>query len=95
MRVIELTQGRVAIVDDEDFAELAQYRWHYSSSTGYARRCVRGTRKVVYMHRSILMPRDGMKTDHRNGEKLDNRRINLREASAAQNIHHGEFAKLN
>lgn len=39
MRVIELTKGKVAIVDDADFEYLAQWRWHYTTS-GYASRSV-------------------------------------------------------
>lgn len=88
MKVIELTKGHVAIVDDEDFEYLAQWRWHLTKA-GYAIRNsqmvnrVRG--KMVYMHREIMRPPIGMEVDHENGNKLDNRRINLRLATRPEN----------
>jgi hypothetical protein len=75
-----------AIVDPEDYDTLAGNRWHLSAQ-GYARRAVPGGRSVVAMHREILGlgrgdPRQG---DHMNRDRLDNRRSNLRIATAGQN----------
>ena len=90
MRVIELTQGHVAVVDDEDFERLAQWRWHYAD--GYAKRneCIDNAYKAhkyrtLAMARSIMNPPKGMEVDHRNGNTLDNRRANLRIVNRAQN----------
>lgn len=33
MREIELTKGQIALVDDEDYDELFQYKWHASAVT--------------------------------------------------------------
>lgn len=84
-KTIPLTQGRQAIVDDEDYPVLAQYRWHYSQ--GYACRMVRrnGHRSVYKMHWAILCQRPELDIDHINGDRLDNRRQNLRYASRSQN----------
>lgn len=87
MKVIELTKGHVAIVDDEDFEHLAQYRWHFHSG-GYATRKikVKGKTISIYMHRQILGAEcEGKHVDHRNRNGLDNRRCNLRTATSAQN----------
>lgn len=86
MKVIELTKGHVAIVDDEDFQSLAQWRWHWSD--GYARRRKTiGFKKtvVVGMHAEIMNPGEGFEADHINGSKLDNRRSNLRLSTRSQN----------
>lgn len=90
MKVIELTKGQVAIVDDEDFERLAQWRWHLSSN-GYAIRMkYKGDGKhgrfQINMHQEILgkAPK-GMMLDHANGIRTDNRRCNLRFATIAQN----------
>jgi hypothetical protein len=88
MRVIELTKGYVAIVDDEDFERLAQYRWCYSN--GYAVR--RRPRELgggrIFMHLEILgMACFGVNGDHKNLNRLDNRRLNLRPATDSQNQH--------
>jgi hypothetical protein len=38
MKCIELNKGHVAIVDDEDFERLAQYRWWVHKTSGYVQR---------------------------------------------------------
>ena len=69
-----------ALVDAADVPLLAGYRWALSG--GYAR-AHRGD-AVLWMHR-LLCPSDGL-VDHINGDKLDNRRANLRPATARQNV---------
>ncbi len=86
-REIPLTKGKVALVDDEDYDHLMQWKWHYCG--GYAMRKERGRRSdphpTILMHRAILTTPSGMLTDHINLNKLDNRRCNLRICTAAQN----------
>lgn len=87
MKEISLTRGRVALVDDEDYERLNQYNWNYQS-TGYARRCNPGAAKnYYYMHREVLnLPQDRIPIiDHINGNKLDNRKCNLRVCTPRQN----------
>lgn len=83
---IPLTQGKVAIVDDEDFERLSRYKWFYHDQ-GYAARSawVNGKRRTIYMHREIMQPPKGAQIDHVNGDRLDNRRCNLRLVSQQQN----------
>lgn len=85
---IPLTRGLVALVDDRDAAAVRVHRWA----------AMRGIR-TWYAHRSGI-PRQGggytgqlmhtfltgwPRVDHVNGDGLDNRRANLRPASAVQN----------
>lgn len=82
-REIKLTQGKVAIVDAEDFEELNKFKWYATQNTReifYARRTARidGKNVQVYMHRMILNPQNSLETDHVNRDGLDNRRSNLR-----------------
>ena len=90
VREIELSQGMVALVDDNDYEELAQHRWyaHREGRTYYARRhgpMAGGTWPTIRMHREIIDAPHGIQVDHINGDGLDNRRDNLRIATNLQN----------
>lgn len=83
MPEIQLTQGRVAVVDADDFALLSQFKWRLHVGR-YAARSCKG--KVVLMHRVILSLSDEREGDHINGDGLDNRRVNLRQVTRRQNL---------
>ena len=93
MKEIELSQGKVALVDDENFEWLNQWKW-YASKTGrvenelwYGIRmvCNSGKRRSISMHRVILDAPSGVGVDHINHDGLDNRRANLRFSNQSQN----------
>jgi hypothetical protein len=94
MKKIKLTKGKFALVDDEDFEYLNQWRWNVSTS-GYARRLqyIKSsgygnkdyTTVIVTMHRLINQTPDELFTDHINQNKLDNRKSNLRTVTKSQN----------
>ncbi len=78
----------VALVDAADAETISAYCW-WMNSQGYAMRnvYVGGKGLSVLMHREILglEPGDGVQVDHISGDKLDNRRANLRVCTNAQN----------
>lgn len=82
MKHIELSQGKYAIIDNEDFEWLSQWKWYFIPQ-GYAFRSQSG--KTIYMHRKILNTPKEKLTDHINRNKLDNRKVNLRIATRSQN----------
>jgi hypothetical protein len=90
-RRIPLTQGKYAIVDPEDYERLSKHKWHLQRTKQmfYAVRRAKGHERTygqtVWMHRYICPPPEGMCTDHINNNGLDNRKANLRIATAAQN----------
>ncbi|MGB2866426.1 MAG: HNH endonuclease [Sedimentisphaerales bacterium] len=88
-RRIPLTQGKCAIVDQDDFERLNKYKWYAvkSTNTFYARRTKRAGKKYVFimMHRDVIHPPGHFLVDHINHNGLDNRKANLRLATCAQN----------
>ncbi len=91
MKLIELSQDRLACVDDEDFDWLSKWKWHYhrekKGKTGYVRRTDRSgpKQKTVQMHVEV-MKRHGLwecgQVDHDNTCGCDNRKVNLRLATS-------------
>jgi hypothetical protein len=90
MKQIELSQGKVALIDDEDFERVSKFKWSALKDCGtwYAVGYTRGshaTRKAMKLHRFILNAPPGVMVDHRNRDGLDNRRENIRFATCSQN----------
>ena len=88
MKQIALTQGKFALVDDEDFEELNKYKWFYHKS-GYAIRNIRlgvNLRSSLKMHRVIMETPYGKDTDHKDLNKLNNQKYNLRICNRSQNV---------
>lgn len=82
MKTILLTNGGMALVDDERYEELNAFKWRRSPQ-GYA---CRGTtqKRTVLMHRVVLGVRQGV-VDHINRNTLDNRAGNLRQVDHSAN----------
>lgn len=92
LRTIPLTQGKVAVVDDEDFERLARHKWHATKhrNTWYACRSITvgGRHYIIYMHREITGAPNGVEVDHWDWDGLNNTRANLRLCTHAENIAH-------
>jgi hypothetical protein len=87
---IKLTQGQVAIVDDEDFERVNKYKWYAyydkRGKTWYSRRHVKNTHNsTISMHRFIMNDPKGFQVDHKNHNTLDNRKENLRKCTHQEN----------
>lgn len=89
MKEIPLTQGKVALVDDDKFEELSRYNWCAAKNgrTFYAMRSTprdeNGKQKGIWMHHELL-PGE-LKVDHRDGNGCNNQLDNLRFATNSQN----------
>jgi hypothetical protein len=99
MKEIPLTQGKVALVDDEDYSELSKYKWyaHKGGNTYYADRHpkkIENLTKTITMHLFLMGPHQKrMQIDHVNGNGLDNRRENLRVITCRQNQQNQHVSK--
>jgi hypothetical protein len=97
-QTIPLTQGQVALVDDDDFGWLSKFRWyaHWAPSTQsfYAERHIptgltSPSQRTLLMHRVIWEHHNGpipvgLTTDHIDRTSLNDRRSNLRLATRSQ-----------
>ena len=89
---IQLTQGKVALVDDDMFEYLMQWKWFANNQCGkfYARANIpkkNGKRGSMLMHRLILnILNSKLQIDHLNHITLDNRKCNLRVCTQSENL---------
>lgn len=77
------------IISKESLSIVVSERfWHIDKTTGYVKA---GSGK--YLHRAIMMPKDKLLVDHKNGDKLDNRICNLRVCDSFENSHNSATPK--
>lgn len=91
MKQIPLSQGKFALVDDDDYDYLMQWKWHYTHY-GYAARGQHGAgekkkwvTRIVYMHRELMNTPKGVFIDHADRNKLNNQKENLRVCTRHEN----------
>ena len=84
---IQLTQGKVAIVDDDMFDYLNQWKWY--ANNNYVGRSItvsKNKQKHILIHRFIMKPDKGMLIDHLDGNPLNNQKNNLRICTHSDNM---------
>jgi len=99
MKQIKLTQGKYAIVDDEDFHYLSRFNWQYVNVKGVetVRRgiTIRNELRLIHLEDYIVARPQG--TKHlfifKNGNKLDFRKENIDFQSAEGSTHKGRKCK--
>lgn len=87
MKEIQLTQGYVALIDDEDYEKVSRINWHVHKSRQrrYARNKIIG-----YLHNFIMCTPDGMEVDHKDWDGLNCQKYNMENTTRsknAQNMH--------
>ena len=90
MKEIKLTQGQVALIDDEDFEYLNQFKWYAMKTkhNDYVSRdeVINGVSTRILMHRLIMKTPVGVMTDHIDHNGLNNQKHNLRLCTNGQNL---------
>lgn len=97
MQEISLSKGKFALVDDEDFERVVQFKWTFTAP-GYAYRQTyhKGVRERFYMHRFIMDAKTHNEVvDHINGNRLDNRKSNLRVCTHKENTQNSKLQSNN
>lgn len=100
MKKIKLTQGKFALVDNEDCERINQFNWYVDNTYGYwrAKRNIpfNGKQTTLLMARYILDVTDSKQfVDHRNHNTLDNQKHNLRICTHAENLRNRKIQKDN
>lgn len=92
--IIPLSRGLTALISIEDADRVLKHKWSASEPyPGKLYGCAQIDDKFAYLHRFILNPPKGVKVDHRDGNGLDCRRDNLRQATSAQNSQNNRVSK--
>ncbi len=91
MKKIILTRGIYALIDDEDYPLISQYKWyasrcgrHWYACTGPSKKT---NNKMLFMHRLIMNAQIGQQVDHKEhyNDYIDNQRSNLRFCTHSEN----------
>jgi hypothetical protein len=91
LKIINLTQGYLTKVDDEDYERFSIFNWCVGKQPNgkvYARRGLweYPSFRHLYLHREILGLEDPkIKVDHVDGDTLNNQKYNLRQCTHQQN----------
>jgi hypothetical protein len=89
MKEIKLTQDKIALVDDEDFEHLNQFKWCAIKRKNNFYSCRTLGKSKILMHREIMKTQlennIGKIIDHKDGNGLNNQKYNLRTCTNAEN----------
>lgn len=91
MKLVPLSRGLFAKVDDKDFDDLSQFNWTIKTSSKenvlYAKRfsIKDGKHTTELMHRRIMGAVKGIEVDHIDHDGLNNQRMNLRASTFTEN----------
>jgi len=97
MKEIKLTQGKIALIDDEDYEYLKDFHWiiqkkrnNYYVFAWSSRKF--GKRYQIHMHRLIMNTPVNMQVDHKDHNGLNNQKSNLRNCTHADNQHNRKIS---
>ncbi len=87
MKEIALTQGKIALIDDDDFERVSQHKWCAQKTKVEGLVYARSSLTLAYLHRFIVREPDGI-VDHKDGNGLNCQKNNLRICDYNRNAWH-------
>jgi hypothetical protein len=104
MKLIPLSQGLFAQVDDDDYEKANKFKWYalVGKSTVYAERTIRKIingiiiKKHLRLHRYLLnISSNKIEVDHKDGNGLNCQRYNMRKCTHQENLFNTRKTKRN
>lgn len=100
MKKIKLTQGKYALVDDEDFERVNQYKWFacFQKKRNIFNACRKFNQKNIYLHQYIMNTAgkgQSYSIDHIDHDPLNNQKYNLRVCNNSENVRNQKLSKHN
>lgn len=97
---VPLTQGLYSLIDSDNAEWVERNNWyaHWYGTGYYAQRQGnrnQGKQTVITLHSEILKPQENLLADHANCNGLDNRLVNLRPATRAENAYNRRIQRDN
>ena len=91
MKIKLYNSNKIMLIDKSDYIRLkSEYPNHWRYNNGYA--CVSKNGKIYYIHRLINNTPSNLHTDHRDHNKLNNQKSNIRNATIHQNaVNHKKY----
>ena len=88
MASVLMSNGCYFQVDEADLPFVSYYSWCLTAGYPSRRKTLgTGVSEIVYLHHELMgKPPTGLQTDHKNRDKLDNRRHNLRFVTPQVNV---------
>ncbi|MEK6878193.1 MAG: HNH endonuclease [Nanoarchaeota archaeon] len=83
----------IAVIDKEDYKRISEFKWHLRKNGYIFTFCKKY--KSLSLHRLILGEKENLIIDHINGNKLDNRKCNLRFVTYSQNLMNSKLPNNN
>lgn len=97
--LVSLTKGYTAIIDAEDVKTVDVGNWTaieaFGSAYAYRKSSKASGSKTIYMHRLIVDAGINQHVDHIDGNRLNNRKCNLRTCTPKQNQYNQGIRKSN
>lgn len=104
MKELKISKGYFALVDDEDYEFLSNFKWSanvqrhtvYAKKSAYRKKnMLTSNTNEIMLHRMILKPKNGEVVDHIDGNGLNNQKVNLRLCKQSENLRNKKHYKNN
>lgn len=89
------SHGHKFKIDADDYEKVKDYCWRVTNKGYVVANARNGSNRYVWIHRIIMGAEEDQFVDHKNWDKADNRKVNLRIATKAQNCTNIDLKKNN